>query len=85
MRELGFKAVRFSISWSHIYPEGSERVEQVGIDYYSDMIDAIRETGMTAVFDLFHCDLPYWVIEKGGILNPQFIDWFAVYAEKNHT
>jgi beta-glucosidase len=81
MKELGLNAFRFSISWSRIYPAGPEAVCQAGIDYYSDMIDALKEAGIVTFFDLFHCDLPYWVIEKGGILNPEFIDWFAVYAE----
>lgn len=81
MKELGLKSFRFSISWSRIYPAGPDRVEPAGIAYYSDMIDAIKEAGMVAFFDLFHCDLPYWVIERGGILNPEFIDWFAAYAE----
>ena len=24
--------------------------------------------------------LPHWVLEMGGILNPEFIDWFTKYA-----
>lgn len=80
MKELGLKAFRFSISWARIFPNGPKEVCQAGIDYYSDMIDALKEAGIVPFFDLFHCDLPYWVIEMGGILNPEFIDWFAVYA-----
>jgi len=82
MKELGLKAFRFSITWSRIYPNGPEGgVCQAGIDYYSDMIDKLIEADIIPFFDLFHCDLPYWVIERGGILNPEFIDWFAIYAE----
>lgn len=81
MQKLGLKAFRFSFSWSRIFPNGPETICQAGIDYYSDMLDALNEAGITAFFDLFHCDLPYWVIERGGILNPEFIDWFTVYAK----
>ena len=81
MKELGLKAFRFSISWSRIFPDGPERVEPRGISYYKDMIMKLKEAGIIPFFDLFHCDLPYWVIEKGGILNPEFIDWFSVYAK----
>ncbi len=81
MKELGLKAFRFSISWSRIYPEGPTRVEQAGIDYYNDMINALKEAGIVAFFDLYHCDLPYWVIEMGGAANPEFIDWFVAYAK----
>ncbi len=81
MKELGLKCFRFSISWSRIYPNGPEEVCQAGLDYYSDMLDKLKEAGIVTFFDLFHCDLPYWVIEKGGILEPAFIDWFSSYAE----
>ena len=81
MQELGLKAFRFSISWSRVFPDGPDRLEQRGLDYYSDMIDKLKEAGIVPFFDLFHCDLPYWVIERGGILNPEFIDWFGTYAE----
>lgn len=81
MKELGLNSFRFSISWSRIYPNGPEEVCQAGLDYYSDMIDKLKAEGMVVFFDLFHCDLPYWVMEMGGILDPRFIDWFAVYAE----
>lgn len=81
MKELGLKCFRFSLSWSRIYPNGPHEVCQAGLDYYSDMLDRLREAGIVPFFDLFHCDLPYWVIEQGGILNPAFIDWFATYAD----
>lgn len=81
MKELGLKCFRFSISWSRIFPNGPEELCQAGLDYYSDLIDKLKEAGIVTFFDLFHCDLPYWVIEKGGILDPKFIDWFTVYAE----
>ena len=80
MKELGIQAFRFSISWSRIYPDGPDQVEPRGIAYYSAMIDALKEAGLITFFDLFHCDLPYWVVEKGGILNPKFIGWFTEYA-----
>ena len=85
MKDLGIKVFRFSISWSRIYPEGPDRVEQRGIDYYKDMMIRLKSAGIVTFFDLFHCDLPYWVIEKGGILNPEFIKWFTDYARTCFT
>ncbi|XP_044318406.1 klotho [Triticum aestivum] len=39
MKEMGFDAYRFSISWSNIYPDGTGKVNQEGVDYYSRLID----------------------------------------------
>lgn len=81
MKELGIKCFRFSISWSRIYPDGPENVCQAGLDYYSDLINKLVEADIVPFFDLWHCDLPQWVIERNGLLNPEFIDWFGTYAE----
>ncbi len=81
MKELGLRCFRFSISWSRIYPNGPDEVCQAGLDYYSDMIDKLKAEGIVVFFDLFHCDLPYWVMEMGGALDRRFIDWFTAYAK----
>lgn len=80
MKELGLKCFRFSISWSRIFPNGPDKVNQAGLDYYKDMIMKLKEAGIVPFFDLWHCDLPYWVIEKGSVINPDFIEWFRIYA-----
>ncbi|MBR3847723.1 MAG: family 1 glycosylhydrolase [Oscillospiraceae bacterium] len=81
MKELGLKTFRFSISWSRIYPNGPEEVCKAGLDYYSDVIDKLIEADIVPFFDLWHCDLPAWVIDRGGVLNPDFSTWFTAYAE----
>lgn len=81
MKELGLKAFRFTISWSRIFPDGPDKVCQAGLDYYSDVIDKLKEAGIITFFDLFHSDLPLWVYERGGIHNTEFVEWFTIYAE----
>jgi hypothetical protein len=34
MRDAGLNAYRFSISWSRIFPEGTGRLNQKGLDFY---------------------------------------------------
>jgi len=41
MSELGLKAYRFSISWSRLMPDGTGKVNQAGIRFYSDLIDEL--------------------------------------------
>lgn len=35
MKEMGLKAYRFSINWSRVLPEGTGRVNEAGIAFYS--------------------------------------------------
>lgn len=81
MKELGIKAYRFSLSWARILPEGTGKVNEAGIKFYSDLIDALLENGITPYVTLYHWDLPYALHQKGGWLNPEIQNWFAEYTK----
>ena len=57
MREIGLKAYRFSISWPRLLPEGTGKVNEAGVRFYSDLIDALLENGIEPYVTLFHWDL----------------------------
>jgi len=81
MGELGPKVFRYSIAWARIIPSKDAEPNQKAIDYYNDVIDHMIANGMTPFMDLFHADLPMWVVEAGGIVSPDFVEWYARYAE----
>ena len=43
MKEMGIKAYRFSIDWSRILPEGKGKINEKGIEFYNNLIDALIE------------------------------------------
>ncbi len=80
MRELGLKAYRFSVSWSRILPEGIGRVNQAGIDFYSNLVDELLANDIEPLLTLYHWDMPAALDDRGGWLNRGSADWFAEYA-----
>ena len=80
MRDLGLNAYRFSIAWPRILPEGTGRVNQAGVDYYSRLVDDLIANGIKPVVTLYHWDFPWTLHEKGGFHNRAVIDWFRAYA-----
>ena len=80
MREIGLKAYRFSLSWSRLLPEGTGKVNEAGVRFYSELIDALLEHGIEPYITLFHWDLPYALYQRGGWMNPESVEWFGSYA-----
>lgn len=80
-RQLGLKAFRFSIAWSRICPDVNGKPNPLAIAHYNAVIDDMISKGITPFFDLWHSDLPRWVVDNGGIISDKFIGWFTHYAE----
>jgi beta-glucosidase len=82
MARLGIKAFRFSIAWPRILPSGTEKINEAGIRFYSEMIDCLIEHHIEPYATLYHWDLPLDLqLAHDGWLNPEITDYFAEYAE----
>ena len=81
MRELGLGAYRFSLSWSRVLPRGKGAVNPAGLDFYDRLVDRLLEARIVPVATLYHWDLPAFLDDLGGWVNPDSPAWFADYAE----
>lgn len=77
---LNANAYRFSLAWTRLFPEGTGKLNRKGADFYSRLVDALLEKGITPFMTLYHWDMPQALQEKGGFLNPAVADWFGEYA-----
>ena len=82
MRDLGLTAYRFSISWSRVLPDGkASRVNDEGIKFYSDLIEALLEYDIEPFVTLYHWDLPQALQDEyGGWSNKTVVSDFGDYA-----
>ncbi|KAH9947759.1 beta-glucosidase [Amylocystis lapponica] len=72
LTSYGVKSYRFSLAWSRIIPLGgrNDPVNEQGIKFYSDLIDALLARGITPFVTLYHWDLPQTLHDRyGGWLN----------------
>lgn len=82
MKNLGIKAYRFSISWTRIMPSGKGVINQAGVKFYNELIDALLDANITPWVTLYHWDLPLALqLEEDGWLNPKIQDYFTDYAD----
>lgn len=81
MRQIGLNAYRFSIAWSRVQPDGRGALNLKGIEFYSRLIDALLQAGITPFVCLCHYDIPQVLEDRGGWVNREMTDWFAEYAD----
>lgn len=80
MTEIGIQSYRFSVSWARIIPDGTGKVNEKGIEFYSRLIDELTKRNIKPCMTLYHWDLPYALHLKGGWLNSDSPKWFEEYA-----
>jgi beta-glucosidase len=80
MNHMHIPNYRFSIAWSRIFPEGTGRVNQAGVDYYNSLINECLKKGIQPWITLYHWDLPQALEQKGGWTNREILGWFEIYV-----
>ncbi len=81
MAELGLDAYRFSVAWTRILPDGVGAVNPAGLEFYSNLVDALLEHGIEPWLTLYHWDLPQALEDRGGWTERSTVDAFVRYAE----
>ncbi len=81
VKELGLRAYRFSVAWPRILPDGRGEVNQTGLDFYSQLVDALLEVGIEPFITLYHWDLPQILQDEGGWPVRGIVDAFTEYAD----
>jgi beta-glucosidase len=84
MADLGVGAYRFSVAWPRIQPQGGGAPNQLGLDHYRRLVDALNTQGITALPTLYHWDLPQALEDEGGWGNRDTALRFAEYAAIVH-
>ncbi|KAI4383678.1 hypothetical protein MLD38_009486 [Melastoma candidum] len=84
MKDMGFDAYRFSISWSRILPTGKlgGGINKEGIAYYNNLINELLAKGIIPFVTLFHWDLPQALQDEyEGFLSPKVVADFRDYVD----
>ncbi len=78
MREMGFKACRFSVVWSRTHPSDDGKMNEKGMAFYESVVDTMLEAGIEPVVSLVHFDMPDLLFRKyNGFFDRQVIDIYA--------
>ena len=81
---LGCRAFRLSLSWARLEPEAGGW-DDSAFAHYRDVLQYMRDAGMSTVVTLHHNTWPLWVQAAGdgaGMLDPGFPGRMAAYASQ---
>jgi len=80
MKELGVNHYRFSVEWSKIEPKKG-KIDQVALNHYKDLCNALIEAKITPVITLHHFTHPIWFEKLGGFEKNNNIQYFVEFSE----
>lgn len=80
MKAIGMNSFRTSISWSRLLPDG-KTLNPKAVEFYRSYFSTLKEAGVEPIINLFHFDMPWWLMELGGWETRQSVDAFAFYAQ----
>lgn len=81
--EMGFKALRTSINWTRIFPNGDEETpNEAGLKFYDDLFDACHEYGIEPVVTLSHYETPQYLTDHyNGWESRRMINFFEKFGQ----
>ena len=80
-KKFHINAIRVSIDWARIFPEGEGKIEPRGVEYYHKLFKKCREDGVEPFVTLHHFDTPQALQDNGGWLSQEMLDAFVEYAK----
>ncbi|WP_209124126.1 glycoside hydrolase family 1 protein [Alkalihalobacillus sp. BA299] len=80
--EMGFKAFRFSIAWTRIFPNGDEQTpNEKGLEFYDKVIDELLKYNIEPVVTLSHYEMPLGLVKNyGGWKNRKVVEFYERFA-----
>jgi len=80
LADLGFNALRLSISWPRIFPlgaDGQHAPNPKGVQFYKNVLAKLKDKGVTPMVTIFHWDLP----NDLDWLSDTVVDEYVKYVE----
>lgn len=81
--EMHFSALRISIAWSRIFPNGDEETpNEEGLKFYDQVFDELEKYHIEPVVTISHYETPLNLVKKyGGWKNRKLIDFYLKYVD----
>lgn len=79
--DFGVNGIRISIAWTRIFPDGDDRINPEGVEFYHKLFSECKKQGVEPFVTLHHFDTPAGLYKDGDFMNQKTIDAFVTYAK----
>lgn len=79
IKAMNLNSYRTSIAWTRLLPDG-KTLNPKAVEFYRSYFNELAANGVEPIINLFHFDMPWWLMEKGGWEARESVDHFAYYA-----
>lgn len=79
MKAMNLNSYRTSIAWTRLLPDG-KTLNPKAVAFYRAYFQELKDSGVEPIINLFHFDMPWWLMEKDGWETRESVDHFAYYA-----
>ena len=80
-KAMGVNTYRFSVEWARIEPQKGT-LDQTELAYYDDVVNTVRNAGMTPMITLDHWTYPGWVADQGAWDNADTVTGWLANAQR---
>lgn len=77
--DLGLTSARTSIQWTRLM-DARGHLNREGAGFYHKMLAAAKEEGIDLFINLYHFDMPAYMLDRGGWESRETVEAFASYA-----
>ena len=83
LAQTGIKAIRTSIAWSRIFPNGDDtNPNKQGLEFYDRLFRKMHEVGIQPIITLSHYEMPLnLIMNYDAWYDPKLIDYFYRFAK----
>ena len=82
LAEMDFKAFRFSIAWSRIFPNGDDdQPNEKGLEFYDNVTNLCLKYNIEPVVTIQHFDTPLGLKKYGFWANRKVVNFYVKYSK----
>ena len=79
LKSLHLDSFRTSIQWTRLMDQ-NQKLNPEGATFYHKVCACARDNGIELFMNLYHFDMPYYLFARGGWMNREVVEAYAVYA-----